>query len=54
MDFASLEKSSFPQLNFILFKNAIFITHVLGELLLFLVCEIIFLYVFTLTPVSVS
>lgn len=54
MDFASLEKNSVPLLNFILLKNAIFITHILGELLLFLIRDVIFSYVFAVTPVSVS
>lgn len=53
VDFASLEKSSIPLLNFILFKNAIFITHILGELLLLVICGVIFSYVFAVTPVSV-
>lgn len=54
MDFASLAKSLVPLLNFILFKTAIFIAHILGELLLFLICDVIFSYVFAVTPVSVS
>lgn len=54
MDFASLGKSSVLLLNFILLKNAIFITHILGELLLFLIHDVIFSYVFAVTLVSAS
>lgn len=54
MDFASLAKSSVPLLNLILFKNAIFLTHILGELLLFLIGDVIFSCVFAVTPGSVS